>query len=59
MTLNTVLWGILGTTLATVTSRVTYGLRQQVAEASRSASKSSEEDRRGGWARSGGRTTAS
>jgi eukaryotic-like serine/threonine-protein kinase len=30
--LNTVLWGVLGTTLATVTSRVTYGLRQQVAE---------------------------
>jgi serine/threonine-protein kinase len=33
MTLNTVLWGILGTTLATITSRVTYGLRRQVAEA--------------------------
>jgi tRNA A-37 threonylcarbamoyl transferase component Bud32 len=33
MTLNTVLWSILGTTLATITSRVTYGLRQQVAEA--------------------------
>src|SRR5262245_24587295 len=33
MSLNTVLWSILGTTLATVTSRVTYGLRQQVAEA--------------------------
>jgi eukaryotic-like serine/threonine-protein kinase len=32
LTLNTVLWGVLGTTLATVTSRVTYGLRQQVAE---------------------------
>jgi eukaryotic-like serine/threonine-protein kinase len=34
MTLNTVLWSILGTTLATVASRVLYGLRQQVAEAS-------------------------
>ena len=34
MTLNTVLWSVLGTTLATVTSRVTYGLRQQVAEVS-------------------------
>ena len=33
MTLNTVLWSILGTTLATVVSRVTYGLRRQVAEA--------------------------
>jgi serine/threonine-protein kinase len=33
MTLNTVLWSILGTTLATIISRVTYGLRQQVAEA--------------------------
>ena len=33
MTLNTVLWSILGTTLATIVSRVTYGLRQQVAEA--------------------------
>ena len=33
MTLNTVLWSVLGTTLATITSRVTYGLRQQVAEA--------------------------
>ena len=33
MTLNTVLWSVLGTTLATVTSRVTYGLRQQVVEA--------------------------
>jgi eukaryotic-like serine/threonine-protein kinase len=32
--LNTVLWSVLGTTLATVTSRVTYGLRQQVAEVS-------------------------
>jgi len=32
MTLNTVLWSVLGTTLATVTSRVTYGLRRQVAE---------------------------
>ena len=34
MTLNTVLWSILGTTLATVASRVLYGLRRQVAEAS-------------------------
>src|SRR4051812_10396121 len=33
MTLNTVLWSVLGTTLATITSRVTYGLRKQVAEA--------------------------
>ena len=33
MTLNTVLWSILGVTLATITSRVTYGLRRQVAEA--------------------------
>ena len=33
MTLNTVLWSILGTTLATIVSRVTYGLRRQVAEA--------------------------
>ncbi len=33
MTLNTVLWSILGTTLATIVSRVIYGLRQQVAEA--------------------------
>ncbi|HEX5962353.1 MAG TPA: serine/threonine-protein kinase [Gemmatimonadales bacterium] len=33
MTLNTVLWSVLGTTLATIVSRVTYGLRQQVAEA--------------------------
>jgi eukaryotic-like serine/threonine-protein kinase len=33
MTLNTVLWSILGTTLATIASRVLYGLRQQVAEA--------------------------
>ena len=33
MTLNTILWSILGTTLATITSRVTYGLRRQVAEA--------------------------
>ena len=33
MTLNTVLWSILGTTLATIISRVTYGLRKQVAEA--------------------------
>ena len=33
MTLNTVLWSVLGTTLATVVSRVLYGLRRQVAEA--------------------------
>jgi serine/threonine-protein kinase len=33
MTLNTVLWSILGTTLATIVSRVLYGLRRQVAEA--------------------------
>ncbi len=34
LALNTVLWSVLGTTLATVTSQVTYGLRQQVAEVS-------------------------
>jgi eukaryotic-like serine/threonine-protein kinase len=34
MSLNTVLWSILGTTLATIASRTLYGLRQQVAEAS-------------------------
>jgi serine/threonine-protein kinase len=34
MTLNTVLWSVLGTTLATIASRTLYGLRQQVAEAS-------------------------
>ena len=34
MTLNTVLWSVLGTTVATIISRVLYGLRQQVAEAS-------------------------
>jgi eukaryotic-like serine/threonine-protein kinase len=33
MTLNTILWSVLGTTLATIVSRVTYGLRRQVAEA--------------------------
>jgi serine/threonine-protein kinase len=33
MTLNTILWSVLGTTLATITSRVIYGLRRQVAEA--------------------------
>jgi eukaryotic-like serine/threonine-protein kinase len=33
MTLNTILWSALGTTLATITSRATYGLRRQVAEA--------------------------
>jgi len=34
LTLNTILWAVLGTTLATVASRVTYGLRRQVAEVS-------------------------
>jgi eukaryotic-like serine/threonine-protein kinase len=34
MTLNTILWSVLGTTLATVVSQVLYGLRRQVAEAS-------------------------
>jgi serine/threonine-protein kinase len=34
LVLNTVLWSILGTTLAAVTSRVIYGLRRQVAEVS-------------------------
>jgi serine/threonine-protein kinase len=34
LVLNTVLWSILAITLATVTSRVTYGLRRQVAEVS-------------------------
>src|SRR5215218_7507638 len=34
MTLNTVLWSVPGTTHATIVSRVLYGLRQQVAEAS-------------------------
>ena len=33
MTLNTVLWSVLGPTLATIISQVTYGLRRQVAEA--------------------------
>jgi serine/threonine protein kinase len=33
MTLNTILWSVLGTTLATIISRITYGLRRQVAEA--------------------------
>ncbi|HEU4955624.1 MAG TPA: serine/threonine-protein kinase, partial [Gemmatimonadales bacterium] len=33
MTLNTVLWSVLGTTLATIVSQVLYGLRRQVAEA--------------------------
>ncbi|MGN6392549.1 MAG: serine/threonine-protein kinase [Gemmatimonadales bacterium] len=33
MTLNTVLWSVLGTTLATIVSRIIYGLRRQVAEA--------------------------
>lgn len=32
MTLNTLLWSVLGTLLATIVSRVLYGLRQQVAE---------------------------
>src|SRR5262245_56360404 len=32
--LNTVLWSLLGVTLTTVTSHVTYGLRRQVAEVS-------------------------
>src|SRR3954447_930340 len=30
MTLNTILWSVLGTTLATIVSRVLYGLRRQV-----------------------------
>ncbi len=34
LVLNTVLWSVLGTVLATVSSRVTYGLRRQVAEVS-------------------------
>ena len=34
MSLNTLLWYALGTTLSTVVSHVTYGLRRQVAEAS-------------------------
>ena len=34
MTLNTVLWSVLGIILATLVSRVLYGLRRQVAEAS-------------------------
>jgi len=34
LVLNTVLWSILGITLTTVTSQVTYGLRRQVAEVS-------------------------
>jgi eukaryotic-like serine/threonine-protein kinase len=34
MTLNTILWSVLGTALATIVSRVLYGLRRQVAEAS-------------------------
>ena len=33
-TLNTLLWSVLGTLLATIVSRVAYGLRQQVAEVS-------------------------
>jgi serine/threonine-protein kinase len=33
LVLNTAAWCVLGVTLATVTSQVTYGLRQQVAEA--------------------------
>ena len=48
MTLNTVLWSILGTTLATIASRVIYGLRQQVAEASEIGQYSLEEKIGGG-----------
>ncbi len=33
MSLNTVLWSALGVTIATLTSQVTFGLRQQIAEA--------------------------
>ncbi len=33
LSLNTVLWSVLGVTVATLTSQVIYGLRQQVAEA--------------------------
>jgi serine/threonine-protein kinase len=33
MSLNTVLWSVLGVTVATVTSHVIYGLRKQIAEA--------------------------
>ncbi|HEX6790440.1 MAG TPA: protein kinase [Candidatus Krumholzibacteria bacterium] len=34
LVLNTILWAILGITMATVTSRVMYGLRRQIAEVS-------------------------
>lgn len=33
MSLNTILWSALGVTIATLTSKVTFGLRQQIAEA--------------------------
>src|SRR5688572_10665144 len=48
LVLNTVLWSALGVTLATVASRVTYGLRRQVAEVSELGQYSLEEKMRGG-----------